>query len=215
MKPFCAAVLAAGLFAPPAFADVIFDFTQTGSTPPGVVTASGSLSLSDAAFADGINVSRRAGPPAGVGPLVALTGTGITALSFAVRATPVASGPGGVSIGLAAGFADFTSLANVSWSVDLTSLPSGAPAGTIRFNDLSSDFVFNLAGSASSGSFNTDGPNPCNRTGTCGFTGAFGSASGPGAGSTAVPEPASLALLGGAVGALGAVGGLGKRRRGG
>lgn len=214
MKPLCAATLAAALFAPPAFADVIFDFTQTGSTPPGVVTASGSLSLSDAAFADGINVSRRSSPPAGVGPLVDLNGTGITALSFAVTAAPAASSPGGVPVSLVAGFADFTSLANAIWSVTLTSSPSGAPTGTIRFGDLSSDFVFNLAGSASSGGFNTDAPNPCNRTGACTFTGVFGSSSGAGSGSTAVPEPASLALLGAAAGALGVAGGLRRRRRG-
>ena len=42
----------------PAAADVVFTFNQTGSTPGGAVTASGSITLSDAAFASGVSISQ-------------------------------------------------------------------------------------------------------------------------------------------------------------
>ena len=42
----------------PAAADVVFTFNQTGSTPAGAVVASGSVVLSDLAFASGVSIAR-------------------------------------------------------------------------------------------------------------------------------------------------------------
>lgn len=52
------ALALAMLLAGPAAADVLFTFTQTGSTPPGAVSASGTLTISDEAHAAGLDVAR-------------------------------------------------------------------------------------------------------------------------------------------------------------
>lgn len=190
----CGIILA---LSPPASADAIFRFTQTGSTPSGAVTgASGVLALTDAAFAAGVSIGRGF-PNNGPAPPLngdSLVGTGITELTFSV---PVQS------ITLTASLAQFVPYpigAGFFWGVALTSGPGGIPTGYIRFNDSESDFTFNLNGELSFGSFNSDQGGVCGTTGVCQFSGTF---------QQSVPEPASLGLFAFALASLS----LGRRAR--
>ncbi len=157
----------------PAAADVVFTFNQTGSTPGGAVTASGSIALSDAAFASGVSISQNH-----MLPQADWTALGILGLNF-------------VTNGFSASLANLiprplTSLP-FSWVLNLSSAPAGTPTGRFIFNDTNSDMQFNLNGESSTGAFNSDFGGPsCGRTGVCQFTGNF----------AMVPEPASLAMFG-------------------
>ena len=82
------ALALAMLLAGPAAADVLFTFTQTGSTPPGAVSATGTLTISDEAHAAGLDVAREF---PGLAPND-LSGTGIFA-----RAAP-APAPAALSL---------------------------------------------------------------------------------------------------------------------
>ena len=173
------------LLAEPAAADVLFTFTQTGSTPPGAVSATGTLTISDEAHAAGLDVAREF---PGLAPND-LSGTGIVDLSFTANQ-------------LTATFSDFTIGDQIGWEVVLSSDPFGTPSGLIRFNDNESDFLFSLDGVASEGLFNSD-TGPCFITGTCSFTGIFARAA-------PTPAPAALSLI--ALGTL-ALGAARRRRR--
>ena len=165
----------------PAAADVVFTFIQTGSTPTGAVTASGSIALSDAAFASGVNISRNYTNPLPTD----WNALGILGLNFAAEAIgfPIS--------GISASLANLIPLSFGStipiWSLALSSAPSGALSGSFYFNNSQSDMRFTLNGASSSGDFNSDAGGPsCGVSGICHFTGTF----------VRVPEPASLALFG-------------------
>jgi hypothetical protein len=203
---FAAAALASALLiCADASAEVIFAFTQTGqSTPPGMVAASGTLSLSDAAFEHGVSINS--------GMSNDWAGAGLTGLSFAVSYAPF-----GTTIStLAADLSDLTPPAPgspVSWGLTLSSAPQGIPVGQFFYNNQVSDFRFVLSGSSGSGFFNTDltlgAPGTCGVSGTCSFAGAVQQVTGAvqqvAAVVQQVPEPASLSLLAFAVIALGAL----------
>ncbi len=181
-----ALLLAAQLPSTPAAADVMFALTATGSSPAGVLQVSGSLALSNAAFASGVTISRRfffgsqSTPPD-------LSGTGVTAIDF--KAVEADAPP---DASLNATYTDFAAgnpAVGPFWAVDLESSPGGIPTGQVLFNNTASDFTFALGSPASSGLFNSDAGNPasCGRTGVCQFAGTW---------RQVVPEPATIALLG-------------------
>jgi hypothetical protein len=181
-----AILLLAQLPGTPAAADVVFTFTETGSSPAGVLDVSGSLGLSNAAFASGVTINRefffgsQSTPPN-------LTGTGITSIAFKVVETDA---PPEASV--SATYPDFVAgnpATGPFWVVDLASSAGGVPTGQVLFNNTASDFTFDLGSPGSSGSFNSDAGNPasCGRTGVCHFTGIW---------QQVVPEPATIGLLG-------------------
>ncbi len=166
----------------------VFTFTQTSSTPEDELFVTGLLILEDEAFQSGVNIFRNSRTPLADD----LQGTGIDLLRFSVTTA--------AGISLTATTTDFVPevLPNIGprWTVALSSAPGGVPTGAISFagpqNIMSENFVFNLNGLASSGTFNTDrSGSPCNATGVCSFTGTW-TYDGP----LVVPEPASLALFG-------------------
>ena len=143
--------------------------------------ASGSLLLDVVAFQSGINVNRA---NVGGGAGANLVGTGIDLLTFSVTAgldTLTATTTDFI-------LGDFDS--GPFWSVDLSSGPFGVPTGSIFFHTIFDQFTFVLGNPASTGTFDSEFLGTC-ELGHCSFTGnwAFG-------GFVAVPEPASLGLLG-------------------
>jgi hypothetical protein len=157
----------------PAAASVDFQFSQTGSTPPGSVIASGFLSISDAAFQAGLNV--------GLDEFNSdFSGTGIEGIQFStlhdgefLLSNFVPRPPGSV----------------LFWGISLFSRPGGIPTGVVRFTDLSDEnsAEFFLGNPQSTGDFASDNPAigcflQCTFTGTWG-TGLF------------LPEPPTLELL--------------------
>jgi hypothetical protein len=84
-----------------------------------------------------------------------------------------------------------------TWSVSISNVggisnAAAFPTGTVIYNDTASDWQFNLNGMTYSGSFNTDSPagGPCSLTGQCHFSGII---------TEVLPEPTTLALLGGSL----------------
>jgi hypothetical protein len=194
-------LIGAGLATPAAAAAIgeLFRFTETSSTPSGVVTATGDLALTQAAFAAGVSINRNATN----GPLNnTLTGTGILFLDFSVT-----GGSATLTAVDNASHTDFVPAGSGSfggplWNVNLTSAPNGIPTGLVSFNDVFQDFVFNLGNPASNGGFNTDNPagGPCAFTGVCHFAGTWVDA-----GPIGAPEPASWVLVGIGLGGLGLI----------
>ena len=177
------AILLVTALATPATAAPVFHFTQTSSTPPGALTASADLVLSDAAFASGFSIHRTSTDGLST-PILA--GSGVLSLDFLFvgslamekTASDFAYRPAGPT-------------GPLIWHVDLGSRPFDTPAGGIYFNDGQSDFTFNFSTlGLGSGDFNTDftfGFPGCSRSGLCHFAGTW---------ADPVPEPMSLAMLG-------------------
>ena len=180
----CLAILA-GLLAggSPALADKTFDFVQVGnSSPPGVMTASGSLTITDAAFRSGLNIFASFGP----GCCVDLSGDGIVFLDF--EATNFLLGTTLSMVGN--NFGDVGQLGGVF----LVSRPGGKPTGTIDFTidfGFGGDgFEFDL-GQGSTASFSTDNPDgyPCTFAGFCHVPGLWEPVG------FSIAEPATVSLV--------------------
>ena len=172
------------LFPSVASADFLFSFSQTSSTPPDAVHVSGSLLLDDVAFQSGINVDRGGFPCCATHSN--LVGTGIDLLKFVVQTCCE------IMIITTTDFIPSDPILDLpTWLVQLSSGPLGVPTGRIDFVRTEQDFHILLGNPASTGTFNTDVGGPCFTSGVCSFAGdwTFG-------GFVAVPEPASLGLLG-------------------
>lgn len=167
-----------------------FVFTQTGSLPaPGSVAVSGSLSLTDVGFANGISISRT-----NLSEQANWLALGLEHFAFSATATR-SNLPGLVSDTFQFDLSQFVQILPlnfqfpITWSLRLTSAPGAAPTGEIRYNTPESDLTLVLNGAASSAHFNTDRPvQDCNRDGGCRATGDFAQGS-------SVPEPGTLALF--------------------
>lgn len=164
----------------------LFQFTETSSTPSGMVIARGELVLSKAAFSAGVSIRREWIDGGGDNNLA---GVGIMAMDF--QAGGIDQWFGGDRL-----YKDFCAYPldifgpGFYWNVSLTSSPNGTPTGGISFNDGFSDFNFILAGSTSSGDAATDQPSVCDVGGACQFTGIWQDMG------KAVPEPSGLLVLG-------------------
>jgi hypothetical protein len=191
-----AAAVISMLTAAPAESAVMFEFHDTGGVwagpgngagpkvpmPDGTFAATGHITITDEAYAQGIAVqeSRRYSAIP-----ISWFGKGILDISFGVLA------PGGAS--LSADLGDFVHYPpdhlglTPTWTINLVSDAFGMPTGNIRYNNNETDWNFMLSGSASTLYFNSDRLfGPCN--GGCDMTGVF-------AQTTAVPEPGTWALL--------------------
>jgi hypothetical protein len=206
----CIAFTSAGLAH--ATPEWVFQFTQTNLLPgDAVVTATGTLTISDAAFHSGLSIDRVYDPSAiifggSVGP-ANLIGTGIDALNFSASVA---------GLGVGAGLSDFVAappcgggVCFPAWEVQLSSASDGTPTGTIAYFDSpgTDEFIFHLQGKMSGGTLNSDALNSsanCPRAGTCDFSGSFGLVS-------PVPEPSQLSIF--AFGLLGLALVFGMRRQ--
>lgn len=192
-----AAGAACGLTARTAAADVIYTFTQTGATPAGAVAFSGSLVVTDEAFAQGIGIAYGNSDPlppsqAGLDQLVSLSfdfavqrgfSRSFTEQDFFVERSPGSTGR--------------------AYSFSFSSAPEGLPQGRVRFNDTEDQFNLDFEPASGTGLFISDrGGAVCGRAPGCSFT--FTTTL------TAVPEVASIALF---CTGLVALAGVARRRR--
>jgi hypothetical protein len=189
-----AAGAALGLTARPAAADVIFTFTQTGAMPADAVAFSGSLAVSDEAYAQGIDIAYGNSDPLppsqmGLDQLVSLSfdfavqrgfSRTFTEQDFYFQRSPSSSGR--------------------AYSFRFTSEPEGLPQGRVRFNDTEDQFNLDFDPVSGAGLFISDrGGAVCGRAPGCHFTFSTEvTASTEATASTkvtAVPEVASITLF--------------------
>jgi len=193
MKPLLMMFLAVLVVAAPASA-ATFTLTQISSV--GAVTMSGSIRISDAAYASGLALSQTH-----VTAPVDWSAQGIEALAFSASAPDVVSGRPPRT--LAPQLADLVPLAEPGrgvpfpayWSLVLTSAPGATPTGSFRYVTTESDMYLTFNGAATTGGFNTDAPVvDCRVNGVCRIAGVFALDQTPAPGTT-VPEPVSGVLL--------------------
>jgi hypothetical protein len=175
-----------GLGAAPASADAIFTFTQTGATPANGVAFSGSLAVTDEAYADGIDIAfsnRGSLPPSQTGL------DQLTALSFDFAV------PGGLSRSFTE--QDFfiprpPGDQSRRYEFSFRSTAEGILEGLVRFNDTIDQFNLDLDASGGDGLFISDrGGLNCGRAPGCSFTFTVSQPREL----TAVPEAASVTLF--------------------
>lgn len=192
MKMLRAGSLLAGIMlalaSVPASADVILNFQQTGGSPAGGVTLGGTLTVTDQAYADGLNLSYSLSASGAVSTV----NTGLVDASF-FFSTP---GLGTVSLTLADLLAGSGLPAGTSVLGSLTSSPGGTSGGFLNAGGLGFGFQSSTDGNLFSGNF-TAALGAC--TGGCDFNGTV---------VTTVPEPSALSLM-----AFGGVALLAARRR--
>jgi hypothetical protein len=180
-----AAGMALGLGAAPASAAAVFSFAQTGAVPGADLAFSGSLAVSEQAYAEGFDIAYSNSDPglawqSGLDQLVSLfldfdnlrgVSRTVTEQDFYAPRSPGSSGR--------------------TYAFHFTGTAGGGLRGVVRFNDTEDQFGLDLGPRAGSGLFISDRGGPvCGRAPGCGFT--FGTL----AEATAVSESASLSLFG-------------------
>lgn len=168
--------LVLALASAPASADVILNFQQTGGTPAGGVTLGGTLTVTDQAYADGLNLSYSLSSNGAVSAVNA----GLVDASF-FFSTP---GLGTVSLTLADLLGGSGLPAGTSVLGSLTSGPGGTPGGFLNASGPGFGFQSSTDGSVFSGNF-TAALGACAGNG-CSFNGTV---------VTTVPEPSTLSLM--------------------
>lgn len=180
MKMLRAGGLLAGivlaLASAPASADVVLNFQQTGGSPAGGVTLGGTLTVTDQAYADGLNLSYSLSASGAV----STTNAGLVDASF-FFSTP---GLGTVSLTLADLLAGSGLPAGTSVLGSLTSGPGGTPGGFLNASGPGFGFQSSTDGNLFSGNF-TAALGACTGSG-CDFSGTV---------VTTVPEPSALSLM--------------------
>jgi hypothetical protein len=180
MKMFRAGGLLAGIIlalaSAPASADVILNFQQTGGSPAGGVTLGGTLTVTDQAYADGLNLSYSLS----AGGAVSTANAGLVDASF-FFSTP---GLGTVSLTLADLLAGSGLPAGTSVLGSLTSSPGDTPSGFLNASGTGFVFQSSTDGNLFSGNF-TAALGACIGNG-CSFNGTV---------VTTVPEPSALSLM--------------------
>jgi hypothetical protein len=180
-----AACLALGAASAPASAAVTFNFTQTGGTPPGALSFSGSLAVTDQAFANGLDilfsdVDGRAPATPRLDGLFSMSY--IFAVTRGLQRTVTET--------------DFNDPRPIgsqgkAYSFRFTSNPGGGPQGAVRFNDTEDFFDLTLGAMGGQGLFISDrGGRACGVAPGCNFSFAISPMP------VAVPEPAAILLFG-------------------
>jgi hypothetical protein len=180
MKMLRAGGLLAGmvlaLASAPASADVALNFQQTGSSPAGGVALGGTLTVTDEAYGDGLNLSYSLSASGAA----ATADTGLLDAGFFFSA----AGLGSVSLTLADLLAGSGLPAGTSAQGALTSTPGGTPNGFLNASGTGFGFQSSTDGHLFSGNV-TEALGACAGHG-CGFSDTV---------VTMVLEPSSLSLI--------------------
>ncbi|EHL97332.1 PEP-CTERM exosortase interaction domain protein [Acetobacteraceae bacterium AT-5844] len=183
-----AAVLSSLAFSAPASAAVIFSFTQTGTSPPGAFSISGTLTVTDSAYANGVSIFH-----SDIDGRLPETSRldGLLDLSFRIAVT------GGLQRDIT--MADFfrprsPGSQGHAYFMNFGSDPGGALRASLRFNNTEDQLDIAMA-APGEGLFISDRGGPaCGFAPGCGFT--FMITAAPAPTEVAVPEPAAMLLFG-------------------